>query len=147
MVAELVDKLLLAVSGSRVTEIEYQANGVRLRLVLREGKPGIAPPRPHTGRPVDEPAPGERPLDRHVVVAGMHGTFYRASAPEQPPLVEAGQHVEAGQSLGLIESMKMLNSVESEHAGRVVEVLASNGALVEPDSPLFVIEAGNAGHV
>lgn len=149
MVAELLDMMLLAVRGSSVSEIEYHADGHRLRLVRdpgREEVPGERPRVPVAAVPEAEadPVGHER---REIIRAGMHGTFYRASAPEQPPLVELGQRVEAGQQLGLIESMKMLHAVETEHAGLVTEVLATSGALVEPGSPLFAIDAEDARDV
>lgn len=144
MIAELLDMMLLAVRGSSVSEIEYHADGHRLRLVREPGQAEV-----HGGRPQVAVAAAAPEADavgqehREIIRAGMHGTFYRASAPEQPPLVEPGQRVEAGQQLGLIESMKMLHAVEAEHAGRVAEVLAAGGAPVEPGSPLFVIETGD----
>jgi biotin carboxyl carrier protein len=149
MVAELLDMMLLAVRGSSVSEIEYHADGHRLRLVRDPGHaeiPGEGPRVAVTPVPEAEADPVEQER-REIVRAGMHGTFYRASAPEQPPLVEVGQRVAAGQQLGLIESMKMLHAVEADHAGRVAEVLAGGGAPVDPGSPLFAIDTGDTRDV
>ncbi|WP_087753618.1 acetyl-CoA carboxylase biotin carboxyl carrier protein [Paraburkholderia caledonica] len=70
----------------------------------------------------------------------MVGTFYRAAAPDAPPFVEVGSEVEIGQSLAVIEAMKLLNEVESDVVGRLTEILVENGAFVELGQPLFTIE-------
>jgi acetyl-CoA carboxylase biotin carboxyl carrier protein len=140
MIAELVELMLLAVRGSSVSEFEQHVDGHRLRLVRDLGQQEIAAETPQPAAPTTAAAePGEH-ARQEIVRAGMHGTFYRASAPDQAPLVELGQRVKAGQQLALIESMKMLHAVETDHAGRVAEVLAASGAPVEPGAPLFVIE-------
>jgi acetyl-CoA carboxylase biotin carboxyl carrier protein len=74
-----------------------------------------------------------------VIRAPMLGTFYRASAPGQPPFVEAGQHVKADDTLCLIEVMKLFNSVRAGVDGVVRSILAENGSLVEYNQILFVI--------
>ena len=75
----------------------------------------------------------------HVVRSPMVGTFYVSANPESPPFVKVGQTVKAGDTLGIIEAMKMFNQIEADHAGTVVAVLAANGQPVEFDEPLFVI--------
>ena len=70
----------------------------------------------------------------------MVGTFYRAASPGAKPFVEVGQTVRAGQTLCIIEAMKMLNQIEADRAGVVTEILADNEEPVEFDQPLFVIE-------
>ena len=69
----------------------------------------------------------------------MVGTFYASSSPEAPPFVKVGQAVKAGDTLCIIEAMKMFNQIEADHAGTIVAVLASSGQPVEFDEPLFVI--------
>ncbi|MQA81559.1 MAG: acetyl-CoA carboxylase biotin carboxyl carrier protein [Streptosporangiales bacterium] len=76
----------------------------------------------------------------HVVTAPMVGVIYRASAPDQPPFVEVGDHVEADDTVCLIEVMKLFNSITAGVAGRVVEILADNGVTVEYDQPIVTIE-------
>jgi len=68
------------------------------------------------------------------------GTFYRSSSPDKPAYVEAGDMVKKGQVLCIIEAMKLMNEIESETAGKIVQVLVDNGAPVEYGQPLFVIE-------
>ena len=77
--------------------------------------------------------------DGDVVRAPMVGTFYASSAPDKPPFVTVGQQVKAGDTLGIIEAMKMFNPIEAEVSGTVLKVIAQNGQPVEFDEPLFVI--------
>ena len=76
----------------------------------------------------------------HTVTAPMVGTFYRAPAPGATPFVEIGQHVTAGDSLCIIEAMKMLNQIESDKSGVIKAILVENGQPVEYGEPLFIIE-------
>ncbi|HET7924914.1 MAG TPA: acetyl-CoA carboxylase biotin carboxyl carrier protein [Rhodanobacteraceae bacterium] len=85
------------------------------------------------------PAADKSMPDGHVVTAPMVGTFYASQNPESPPFVKVGQKVKAGDTLGIIEAMKMFNQIEADVAGTVVAVLVSNGQPVEFDEPMFVI--------
>ena len=76
----------------------------------------------------------------HVVKSPMVGTFYRSPSPGAKAFVEVGQTVKQGQTLCIIEAMKMLNQIESDAAGVIAEVLAENEQAVQFDQPLFVIE-------
>ncbi|MYA90248.1 MAG: acetyl-CoA carboxylase biotin carboxyl carrier protein, partial [Synechococcus sp. SB0663_bin_10] len=69
--------------------------------------------------------------------APMVGTFYRAPAPEEPPFVDVGDRVQVGQTLCILEAMKLMNEIEADVAGEVVEVLVENGTPVEFDQPLL----------
>jgi len=87
--------------------------------------------------------PGDEILDGlagEVVRSPMVGTFYRASTPGSGPFVEEGQKVKAGDTLCIIEAMKILNQIECEQAGTVRRILVENGQPVEYNQPLFVIE-------
>ena len=75
----------------------------------------------------------------HVVKAPMVGTFYRASAPGAKPFVESGQAVKAGETVCIIEAMKLLNEIESDRDGVIKEILVENGQPVEYGQPLFLI--------
>jgi acetyl-CoA carboxylase biotin carboxyl carrier protein len=75
----------------------------------------------------------------HVVTAPMVGTFYASSNPEAPAFVKVGQKVKAGETLGIIEAMKMFNQIESDVSGTVLAVLVESGQPVEFDEPMFVI--------
>ena len=146
MISELVETLLRSVQGTTVTEIEYQADGHRLRLVLQpqRGAPAAMPAA--VIAPVAPVASEESP-QTVVVRATMHGTFYCSPAPGEPPFAAAGQRIEVGQQLALLEAMKMLHAVESEYAGTLRQMLAENGTAVEPGTPLFEIDQGASSGV
>ncbi|GAA4203619.1 hypothetical protein GCM10022252_61490 [Streptosporangium oxazolinicum] len=80
------------------------------------------------------------PPDAAVLEAPLVGTFYRAPSPESRAFVEVGDTVEAGQQVAVIEAMKLMNAVEADRPGRVVEILVKNGDPVEYGEPLFVLE-------
>lgn len=86
--------------------------------------------------PVAPAQPGGMALTSPLV-----GTFYRASAPDAAPFVQVGDHVEEGQTVAVVEAMKMLNEVQAEQAGEIVEIHAENGTFVEFGQPLFTILA------
>jgi acetyl-CoA carboxylase biotin carboxyl carrier protein len=77
--------------------------------------------------------------DGHVVRAPMVGTFYASPSPDKPAFVSVGQAVKAGETLGIIEAMKMFNPIEADVSGTVVAIKCESGQPVEFDQPLFVI--------
>ena len=85
------------------------------------------------------PGPGQALPDGHVMRAPMVGTFYASPAPDKPPFATVGQAVTAGQTLGIIEAMKMFNPIEADISGTVLKILVESGQPVEFDEPLFVI--------
>ena len=91
-----------------------------------------------------EPAVVEAPVERRVpVVSPMVGVFYRSAGPDTAPYAEVGDHVEAGQTIGMIEAMKVFSEVPSDQAGRVAEIVVVNGQLVKPNEPiLYLIPSG-----
>jgi acetyl-CoA carboxylase biotin carboxyl carrier protein len=105
------------------------------------GGQGPAPPTPADAAE-PEPAPPSTPKTANEVVvqAPIVGTFYRAPAPDAAPFVEVGDAVRPGDVLCIIEAMKLMNEIQSEHAGTVRQVLVGNAEPVEYDQPLFVIE-------
>jgi acetyl-CoA carboxylase biotin carboxyl carrier protein len=146
IILQLVDAALGGLRGSSVCELDYRSNEYRVRLVR---EPAGFQANPGRSQVVAEAQPISPTADSstETVRAGMSGTFYRASGPDQPSLVEMGQEVVVGQQLGLIEAMKMLHAVEAECAGRIAEVRAENGSPVEPGTPLFVIQIGGSDDV
>lgn len=90
--------------------------------------------------PAEAAAPAANALpDGHVVKSPMVGTYYSAPAPDKPPFVTVGQQVQAGDTLGIIEAMKMFNPIEADTAGTVLAIAVENGQPVEFDQPMFVI--------
>lgn len=119
-------RLVALLHDSGLREIEFEEGDVRIHLVKDGAPPPPMPVLPTTTALTPEPTPPRH----HNIVAGLTGTFYRSSSPEAPPFVEIGDYVEEGQTIGLLEAMKMLNPIEADHAGRVVSIAAENGALV-----------------
>jgi len=79
-------------------------------------------------------------ISGHVVRSPMVGTFYASASPDAPSFVEVGQHVNAGDTLCILEAMKMMNQIEADKSGVIKEVLAANEDAIEFDQPLFIIE-------
>jgi acetyl-CoA carboxylase biotin carboxyl carrier protein len=143
-----VKKLIELLEESGISEIEISEGEESVRI-SRYPKPGVtttaapaapaAPPSPAAAAvaPAEVPA---APVPGQQVTAPMVGTFYSGPAPGAKPFVEIGTEVKPGDTLCVIEAMKMMNQIESEFAGRVVSVLVENGSPVEFGQPLFVIE-------
>ncbi|MFQ6616902.1 MAG: acetyl-CoA carboxylase biotin carboxyl carrier protein [Fidelibacterota bacterium] len=151
---EKLKQLIELLEASNVHEIEVRFWGRRFRVSKgpkTEGNPQPSPPASgqqveehgHPGRkeaesPLAEPENGT--ADGIEIRAPMVGTFYRAASPDAPPFASEGDHVTAGQTLCIIEAMKIMNEIESEVTGRVAKILAENAQPVEYGHPLFVIE-------
>jgi len=89
--------------------------------------------------PLREPPPPAMPEDLHIVKSPIVGTFYEAPAPGAPPFLKVGDIVEAGQVLCIIEAMKLMNEIESDVAGEIIQKLVVNNQAVEYGQPLFAI--------
>jgi acetyl-CoA carboxylase biotin carboxyl carrier protein len=85
-------------------------------------------------------APAEEKISGHVVKSPMVGTFYRSASPGSASFVEVGQQVSNGQTICIIEAMKILNQIEADKSGKIKQILVENGHPVEYGQPLFVIE-------
>ena len=141
-----IKKLIELLEDSSLTEIEIVEGEESVRLV-RGGTVQTMPvaAAPIMAAPVSAPAvePVSAAEDQvpegEAVLSPMVGTFYEASSPEAQPFVTMGQRVGVGDTLCIIEAMKMFNQIEAEVSGTVVAILAENGQPVEYDQPLFVI--------
>lgn len=101
----------------------------------------VAAPAVHSVEPDVSTEPDKASLpDGHVVKSPMVGTFYRSSSPGANPFAEVGQTVKVGDTLCIIEAMKLLNEIESDKAGVVKAILVENGQPVEYGEPLFIVE-------
>jgi acetyl-CoA carboxylase biotin carboxyl carrier protein len=148
MDTELIERLLDLMERSSLTEIEYDANGTRIHIVKRHGEAAVIPSERKeraigaaTGFP-GQAAPNSAPLadtGPHIVKAALSGSFYRAPEPGAPPYVAVGDVVAEGDTLALIESMKLLNPVEADVAGRIVAAVAQESETVEMGATLFLI--------
>jgi acetyl-CoA carboxylase biotin carboxyl carrier protein len=142
-------KLIDLVEESGISELELTEGEEKVRISRTFGQHSApqmihypVPPSqtnvaaPATSSNVVEP---EAPAEGHMVESPMVGTFYRASSPEASNFVEVGDKVEVGDTLCIIEAMKLLNEIESDKAGIVKKILVENGQPVEYGEPLFVI--------
>lgn len=151
--------LIDLVQNSGISELEISEGEEKIRIAKHlpvsqttlvnmpgnAGHPGQAMPvAPAAGAVSPAPtisaaAPVAEAAVGHQLKAPMVGTFYRASGPDASPFVEVGQAVKAGQTLCIIEAMKLMNEIESDISGTVTAILADNGQAVEYGQPLFVI--------
>ena len=145
-------KLIDLVQESGIGEIEITEGEEKVRISRQSAAPAMmmAPPGmqayyPGPGAPGAAPAMPAAPAappqpTGHSLKSPMVGTFYRAPSPGAPPFVEVGQAVSKGQTLCIIEAMKLLNEIESDVAGTVKAILVENGQPVEYGQALFLIE-------
>lgn len=144
-----VKKLIELLEESDIAEIEIKEGEESVRitripvaapLMAAPVAAPIAAPIAATPAPTAEPASGSEEISGHVVRAPMVGTFYSAASPGAKIFVEEGQTVKVGDTLCIIEAMKLLNQIESDKAGTIKSILVENGQPVEYNQPLFVIE-------
>jgi len=146
--------LIDLVAESGIAEIEVTEGEDKVRIVkhaptlvaapapapmqtVAAGTAAPAPPAPSPSAVIAEPA--REPAKGNVVKSPMVGTFYRSPSPGAKSFVEVGQAVKPGDTLCIIEAMKLLNEIEAEVAGDVLEILVENGQPVEYGQPLFLI--------
>ena len=151
-----IKKLIELLEESGLTEIEIVEGEESVRLLRSPASPPLvaqhhailpaaaptpaAPAQERAAAPVEPAAASEERLpEGQIVRAPMVGTFYAASSPEAESFVSMGQQVAIGDTLCIIEAMKMFNQIEADFSGTVVAILAENGQPVEFDQPLFVI--------
>lgn len=143
-----ITQLMDLLSRSDLSELHLQEGDDLLKLV-RGGaleSPTTKPlaQTPGTEKTAEKAAfvPAATPVvkTRHVFKSPMVGTFFRAGSPGAAPFVETGVQVAPGQTLGVIEAMKMLTEIECDVEGQVVEILVENGAFVEFGQPLFAVD-------
>lgn len=141
--------LIDLVSESNVSELEITEAEGKVRIV-KGGGAGYQPMQPQYAPGAQQPAaaplapaapaaPAEAPAG-HTVKSPMVGTFYRSASPGAKPFVEIGSQVKEGDTVCIIEAMKILNEIEADKAGTVTRILCENGQAVEYGQPLFTIE-------
>ena len=140
--------LIDLVSESNVSELEITEAEGKVRivkggnvLVQQMAAPMVTAAAPVATQPAAAlaPTPVEAPRG-HSVKSPMVGTFYRSSSPGAKPFVEVGSQVKQGETICIIEAMKILNEIEADKAGTITQILCENGQAVEYGQPLFVIE-------
>jgi acetyl-CoA carboxylase biotin carboxyl carrier protein len=145
-------KLIDLVEESGISELELTEGEEKVRIsrnlpqaqgtvhyaqpYMQHAQPAQAAP----AAPVADAAPAAEPvIEGHVVKSPMVGTFYRSPSPESKSFVDIGATVNVGDTLCIIEAMKLLNEIESDHAGVIKAILVENGQPVEYGEPLFII--------
>ncbi len=141
-----IKKLIDLIEESDIAEIEISEGEESVRISrYSAAAPAavqyVAPPvqAPALATPAATPAAEEK-ISGHVVKSPMVGTFYRSASPGSASFVEVGQSVSVGQTLCIIEAMKILNQIESDKSGKIKQILVENAHPVEYGQPLFIIE-------
>jgi acetyl-CoA carboxylase biotin carboxyl carrier protein len=153
---QLIRKLVKIVTDSQIAELEIEEEGMRVRVtraldyepqILPYPAHSVPPPAaipaaaPHAAAAEPSPAASVEPTaSGHEVRSPIVGTFYRSPSPDAPSFVEVGQSVSKGQTLCIIEAMKIMNEIEADAAGKIVKVLVEDSQPVEYDQPLFIID-------
>lgn len=154
-----IKKIIDMLQKTDVAEIELTQGNESVRItratghtVVQSSMPSMMQQPMHYAAPVAPPAPVHAPAvlentaatpvvhSGHTVHSPMVGTFYGSSSPDAKPYVTIGQHVNSGDTLCLIEAMKMFNEVEADKSGKITAILSESGKPVEYNQPLFIIE-------
>lgn len=137
-----IKKLIELLEESGITELEIREADETIRISRpppQLAAAAVAPSAATAGSQPPAPPRSAADLDGFVVRSPLVGTFYRRPAPGEEPFVKPGQKVAVGDVLCIIESMKMMNRIESERAGTVKAILPEDGQLVEAQEPVIVI--------
>lgn len=145
-----VKKLIELLEESAISEIEIKEGEESVRISRANSAPAYVPPAapaPIAPPPVAAPqvaapqtAPAEPEIDGTVINSPMVGTFYACPSPGAPAFVKAGQSIKPGDTICIVEAMKILNQIESEVSGVVKQVLVEDGQPVEFGEPLMIVE-------
>lgn len=149
-----IARLLKVVSESDIAEIEIKEGEEQIKItrataavapvvqpvaVAPVAPAVVAPATPASAPAAAAPAPAAEETG-HVMKSPMVGTFYRSANPEAPAFTEVGKTVKEGDTVCIIEAMKMMNQIAADKSGTIKKILVENGATVEFDQPLFIIE-------
>ena len=142
-----VKKVIKLIEKSDVDEIEIEEEGKKIRVAKHKNQQptfvqAAVQPSPQVLPSLPSPSPAAAPAQAKYqeVRSPIVGTFYRAPAPDAEPYIEIGQNVSVGSVLCIVEAMKLMNEIESDVSGRLVQVLVENGKPVEYNQVLFLIE-------
>ena len=140
-----IKKLIEIIEESGIAELEIKEGEEFIRINRYSAAPAAVAyaPAPVAAQPAHitaTTAPAEEKISGHIVKSPMVGTFYRSASPGSKVFVEVGQSVMIGDTLCIIEAMKILNQIESDKSGTVTKILVDNAEPVEYGQPLFIIE-------
>ncbi len=141
---ELIEKLCDISTRHQVAEIEWEKSGQKIHIKMAFGisqaSVNLVPQQPVATVQSNAPEPVQTDARIKQVLSPFVGTFYRSPSPEADAYVREGQMVKRGDTLCIVEAMKLMNEIESEFSGKIVSLLVENGQPVEFGEPLFVIE-------
>lgn len=153
---KLVKKILDLISESEVDEVSIEEGDFKISVKKNTENPQAGTPLlPHPGQqtqiPVQQPPLGQdqpestqdelnKETGGETVRSPIVGTFYRSPSPDSDPFVEIGDHIEKGETLCIVEAMKIMNEIEAEFSGTVQKIVAEDAHPVEYDQPLFIIK-------
>lgn len=155
MKAKEIQELIDFISHSGLAEVKIETDEFKLSIKKSADVPSLSRPTESPAQVVVSPnpavahhsnassnsnPPAEINIRHKEIKSPMIGTFYRSSNPESGPFVSVGDTVQAGQTVGIIEAMKLFNEIDSEISGKIIKVLVENSSPVEFDQPLFLIE-------
>jgi acetyl-CoA carboxylase biotin carboxyl carrier protein len=154
MKAKEIQELIDFISKSGLDEVNIETEQFKIKVkknsevkqkVLEQSTvPTIAAPAPSTEEngvyAAEKAAPESTETGYQEVKSPMIGTFYRSSTPDSDPFISVGDTISVGQTVCIIEAMKLFNEIESEIAGTVIKVLVDNSSPVEYDQPLFLVD-------
>lgn len=139
-----IKKMIKVLEESNLEEIEFQRFWTRVRISKNSGSstPKVSVSNLKSNKTQELSSAEEvqkEELNLHIIKSPMVGTFYRAPSPDAPPYVDVGDRVKKGDVVCIIEAMKIMNEIESDIKGEIVEVLISNEEPVEYNQPLFKV--------
>jgi len=158
---KLVKKLLDLISESEVDEVSIEEGDFKIKVKKTSDAPASQPPvqyqipqQPQQPQGPQQPAQPQTPAegssteeseseskpDGEVVTSPIVGTYYEASSPDSDPFIQVGDHVDAGQTLCIVEAMKIMNEIEAEFSGTIQKILVNDASPVEFEQPLFIIK-------
>ena len=138
-----VKKLIELLEESGIAEIEIHEGEESVRItrnVVAAAPVAIAAAPVAAAAPIEAATPAEEKIEGHVLNSPMVGSFYRAPSPGAASFVDVGSTVKVGDTLCIIEAMKLLNQIEADKGGTIKAILVENGQPVEYNQPLFIIE-------
>jgi acetyl-CoA carboxylase biotin carboxyl carrier protein len=138
-IKEMLD-LIKAVSSANIEEFKYQEDNYKISIKKPQVTVTAAPAVTVTAAPVAAETKEEEVPEGKEIVAPLVGTFYAAPSEDAEPFVQVGDTVKKGQTIGIVEAMKLMNEVESEFDGVVTAILVENEQMVEYGQPLIVVK-------
>ena len=161
-----IQELIKFVAKSGATEVDLEIDNIKISIksppkkrrgeedevktIIQQVSPSIvAPPQAPIENPVITPKPIAQETKKEsssdeenyiTIKASMIGTFYRSSSPESPPFINVGDSIKEGDTICIIEAMKLFNEIESEVSGKIIKVLVDDTSPVEFDQPLFLVD-------